>query len=335
MTLSSRNTPNSCQELISVVVPVYQVEPYLFECVESIRAQTYRNLEIILVDDGSTDGGPAICDGFKRRDDRITVIHQANRGLSAARNAGIESAHGEWLAFVDGDDVLSPNHLADLWRAIDEEGADVAACRFVSFVDGSKAAFPEATGRLEAVSGLEALRRMVYDEPIRLVTAWGKLYRRSLWNEIVFPVGKRHEDEFTVHRTYLGARRIALSDTVTYGYRQRSGSMMDAPERRDLQDKVEAFLSRIADVERCRDGQLDRLLWHRVWRLVQRGMLESSVGGDRLCQRWFRRQAGALLSRPVAIRHAGSRNLMGALLLLALPPTVVRRLNRLRQASQT
>lgn len=142
---------NTMSDLISVIIPVYNVETYLCRCVDSVLDQSYRNIEVILVDDGSPDGCPAICDEYARQDDRVRVIHQENAGLSGARNAGIDAAKGAWLAFVDSDDYLAEDFLSRLYEACVSTGSDMSVCRW-EYVRGER--IPErGTGEIRGVFG--------------------------------------------------------------------------------------------------------------------------------------------------------------------------------------
>lgn len=216
----------NAEDLISVVIPVYNVEPYLRTCVESVFAQTFRNLEILLVDDGSTDGSGALCDVLAGEDGRVRVIHQANGGLSAARNAGIEASTGAWLYFVDSDDAISPVTLAHLWTACIRTKADAAVGDFMRF---SAPRVPEERGTFstETLGTEEALRRMLLNRGFGH-QAWGKLYRRGLWETLRFPPGLLYEDYAVIYDVMLGAGTVAAVTDALYFYRMQEGSIMHA-----------------------------------------------------------------------------------------------------------
>lgn len=211
--------------LISVIVPVYKVEPYLRKCVESIQAQTYRNLEIILVDDGSPDSCGAICDELAVQDPRIRVIHKENGGLSSARNAGLEIARGEYIGFVDSDDWLEPEAyewLLDM--ALSENVKLVCGGRY----DCSSWAGTRQVGLCprsrEVISGQELARRIFRWENIDSA-AWDKLYHRSLFREIRYPLGVVSEDVPTTYRIALEAGQVGMLDKPVYNYFHRPGSI--------------------------------------------------------------------------------------------------------------
>lgn len=204
------------EDLISVIIPVYKVEKYLERCMDSVLAQTYEKMEIILVDDGSPDACPSICDRYAARDSRVTVIHQENTGLSGARNAGIDKAKGRYLAFVDSDDYLAPDFLECLYQACTETGSDMSVCRW-EYVRGE--AIPEkGNGRTETFTGRQMLANLYIPDGAYFVVAWNKLYKRELFEEIRYPVGRIHEDEATTYRLYDRASRAAYVDRSLYGY---------------------------------------------------------------------------------------------------------------------
>ena len=184
------NTPY--KDLISVIVPVYKVERYLCRCVDSIIAQTYTNLQIILVDDGSPDGSGAICDDYAAKDSRITVIHKKNGGLSDARNAGLVAACGSYIGFVDSDDYIAVDMYEKLYKAIVACNADMSVCNF-RYVDENGNNIEERNNALpvkdEVIDGITALTRTLDDKGWYYVTAWNRLYSRKLLQSIYFPDG--------------------------------------------------------------------------------------------------------------------------------------------------
>ena len=227
---------------ISVIVPVYGVEAYLDRCVRSIVEQTYPDLEIILVDDGSPDNCGAMCDAWAERDSRIKVIHKENGGLSDARNAGLAVATGEYIAFVDSDDLIAATYIQQMYDAIRKTGAPMAACDVLAF--GKEAEISaETTGGVLLRSAEEALRDLTSGVGIRAV-AWNKLYHHTLMKEELFPVGKHHEDEYFTYRMIHKAKSVAYVDATLYFYRQRQGSIMDSFSIKRL-DALDAYLQRL------------------------------------------------------------------------------------------
>lgn len=203
-------------ELISVIIPVYKVEEYLCRCVDSVLAQTYKNTEIILVDDGSPDRCPDICDEYAGQDSRVRVIHQENAGLSGARNAGIEAAQGQWLAFVDSDDYLAEDFLLRLYEACVSTGSDMSVCRW-EYVRGERIS-EQGTGKTTVYTGREMLANLYIPDGAYFVVAWNKLYRKELFAKIRYPLGRIHEDEATTYRIYAKVKKAAYVDASLYGY---------------------------------------------------------------------------------------------------------------------
>ena len=209
--------------LISVIVPVYKVEAYLDKCISSIVQQTYTNLEIILVDDGSPDNSGEICDRWAVNDDRIRVIHQKNAGGGAARNAALDIVRGEFIAFVDSDDYIAPDMYKYLYGLL-IQGADIAECGHVDAFDDN-ASFDNADAKVVTYAVQEAMTEHIQDRIFRQLI-WNKLYRRELIADIRFPVGNRIDDEFWTYRVIANARRLARSSCNMYAYRQQPGSVM-------------------------------------------------------------------------------------------------------------
>lgn len=204
--------------LISIIVPVYGVEAYLGRCVESLLSQTYPHIEIILVDDGSPDSCPALCDAYKARDARVQVIHQENAGLSGARNAGLSIARGDYVAFVDSDDYVAADYIKTLYELMQESEAEISQCRF-AYVSGEPLECVKS--RSYKVYRGESLMEQLYgeeEEATYFVVAWNKLYRRELFSKIRYPEGRIHEDEATTYLLFHQCRKLAFTDRVLYGY---------------------------------------------------------------------------------------------------------------------
>lgn len=222
--------------LVSIIVPVYQVKEYIEECVESLLAQTYTNLEILLVDDGSTDGSGAMCDEYAAKDNRVRVIHQENQGLSAARNTGIKLAMGEYVAFVDSDDVVLPDFIETLYKLLGKYQADIAFCGYVKCRTEDLACVrnkkPSSDKELYMTS-TQMLRQWHGKYKKWETVAWNKLYRKDVLEvtediaAICFPIGRRHEDVLTSHLFVANAMNIAMTMRSLYLYRIRPGSITD------------------------------------------------------------------------------------------------------------
>lgn len=211
-------------DLISVIVPIYKVEEYLDKCVSSIVGQTYSELEIILVDDGSPDGCPAMCDEWAKRDGRIRVIHKENGGLSDARNAGMQAATGEYIGFVDGDDYIAPEMYETLYGLTERDGSDIAACGVMMVWDDGSAK-PLTPPGSHILSKNEAMASVIKEDILKQ-PVWYKIYKKKLICDIEFPKGKYHEDVFWTYRAVGCAERVSVTDTVGYYYRQRPMSIM-------------------------------------------------------------------------------------------------------------
>lgn len=231
-------------EIISVIVPVYKVEPYLDKCISSIVDQSYRNLEIILVDDGSPDKCSAMCDAWTEKDSRIRVIHKLNGGLSDARNAGMAAATGELMAFVDSDDWIDVHYIEYLYNALRQTNADISACNLREVYDDSAVATAtKQVPQVEVLTAEEAIEDILHNRRFRAV-AWNKLYTRKIVTDERFETGRLHEDEFFSYRLYDKAARLAYIALPLYNYRQRPGSIMTSFSARHL-DALDAYLERI------------------------------------------------------------------------------------------
>lgn len=223
----------AAETLVSIIVPVYKVEKYLRQCVESVLAQTYSCWELILVDDGSPDSSGRIADEFARRDSRVRVIHQKNAGPSAARNAGLDSANGELITFIDSDDIISPEYLSALLMMLQTTGADIAT------VAQSRFSAVPAPGRFVAsqvkvLRAEKAVERMLYQTGEPNASAASKLYRRRLLDDFRFREGIYYEDLDIAYRLMLKARKVAVAPARLYYYRRTPGSILSEFRRERL-----------------------------------------------------------------------------------------------------
>ena len=213
--------------LVSIIVPIYKVEPYLRRCLDSIINQTYTNLEIILVDDGSPDGCPQICDEYASKDNRIVVIHKENGGLSDARNAGLDICKGEYISFVDSDDWIAFSFVECLLQETCLSKADIGVTSFVRTSNSFTAEIKlDAKPNIEELSSLQAAKKIWSDEYVVFVTSWGKIYKASLFTDIRFPKGKIHEDEYTTYKLLYRASKTIFLNVPLYFYFQRNDSIM-------------------------------------------------------------------------------------------------------------
>ena len=224
--------------LLSIIVPVYKVENYLPKCIDSILAQTFTDFELILVDDGSPDDCPALCDAAAEKDARVRVIHQKNGGLSAARNAGLDAARGAWIGFVDSDDYIEPEMYEVLYQAVQSTGADLALCNYAE-VDEAGVPCQSMHVRLEkkVFAGQDLLKNAT-DSMIQ--PAWNKLYRRAVFAQLRYPEGKLNEDLFLIPEVCLQIQKAVVVPKTLYYYVQRGGSIMSGNKTLRHFDAAEA-----------------------------------------------------------------------------------------------
>lgn len=222
-----KSVKNENQPLISVIVPVYNVEQYLDHCVESIINQTYKNLEIILVDDGSPDNCPAMCDAWAKKDSRIRVIHKANGGSGQARNVALDIVRGDFVAFVDSDDYIAPQIYEYLMGMFDST-IDIVECGYL-MTDNDDVEFDNTAGEYDGVvyTTSEAMQNHICDRIFRQII-WNKLYRKAVIGCVRFPNGKFIDDEFWTYRVIGNANKLVHSDRRLYAYRQQNQSVMHA-----------------------------------------------------------------------------------------------------------
>ena len=232
---------------ISIIVPIYKVEPYLEKCVESILKQTFTDFELILVDDGSPDHCPEICDEYAKKDNRIRVIHKKNGGLSSARNAGIDVAQGAYLSFIDGDDWIAPDMYLKMVSLMEEHGGDIAVCEYDEVDESVTELVPlgRMTREIKIFNNIEALQQIYGELNVKMVIACNKLYKKGLFDEIRYPEGKIHEDEFVIHELLFKANKVIYTNETFYAYVQRTGSIMRQSYNLAHLDAIEAFLNRI------------------------------------------------------------------------------------------
>ena len=201
--------------LVSVVVPVYNISEYVSKCLESVLSQGYENLEVIVVDDGSTDESGRICDEAAKRDARVKVYHRKNGGLSSTRNFGISKARGKYVALIDGDDFVKRDFVGAMVDAAEKSGAEVAICGYDEFVPEEK-----------VLSGKEVAIKLLVEQENMEIVAWNKLYRRELFDEIKYPAGEKHEDSLTTYKILAKAKKVCYVPKSLYCYVKRSGSIM-------------------------------------------------------------------------------------------------------------
>lgn len=259
-------------KLISIIVPVYKVEEYLPKCVESLLKQTYKNLEIILVDDGSPDRCPSLCDEYALQDSRIKVVHKENGGLADARNAGIDIMSGEYVTFVDSDDYIHPQMVELLFKAMEQEKSDVAVSSWESVTEhDEKSYLMYAIEQYTNFMGKEIQEKYLIksDDRITFTVAWAKLYKSELFQTIRYPKGKLHEDEYTTYKVLYKAERITYVDVPLYFYLTRESSIMGAFNARRF-DIFGGYLERVEFYLQNKEEQLaKRTLFLAIHMLTQ------------------------------------------------------------------
>lgn len=266
---------NNCVPQISIIVPVYNVEPYLERCVNSIIAQTYKDFELILVDDGSTDNSGRICDSLQEKDTRINVIHKANGGLSSARNAGIEKAVGRYIGFVDSDDFIEKDMYEILYRLIIQYQADLSMCRLADCFEG-ETRLKEMELKEMVLSPEEAII-VVLEGKITSVTAVNKLYKRELFNDVRYPLGKTTEDAYVIVDLLSRCHKCVLTTEAKYCYVHRENSITSSPLSKANLDVIDAYRHNLEIVKRLYPAALTAAYSRYIWAhllLLERMLLE-------------------------------------------------------------
>lgn len=230
---------------ISIIIPVFNVEQYLRQCLKSIISQTYDNLQIILINDGATDSSPQICNEYAASDSRIIVIHKTNGGLSDARNAGLKVASGDIISFVDSDDLLSQNFYSRMIQALSGSNADIVECNYIKFQEEAELAeiesrFGQPAKLFDTGSALISLM----NEELKQVV-WNKIYKADVLSNLEFPVNKINEDEYWTYKVFGNAGKILKIPDTLYFYRQQEGSIMGKPYSLRRLDGLQALEERV------------------------------------------------------------------------------------------
>lgn len=254
-------------DLISVVVPIYGVEKFLKLCVDSILGQTYKNLEIFLVDDESPDQCPGWCDEYAKQDERVITLHKKNGGLSDARNAVMDRLHGNYIVFVDSDDFLDISYIENLYRMIIKTKSDIAVCSW-NEIDENNIYLPEFAEfdehQTQVWGKIRALRALLYQVPIDN-SVWSKMYRRELFEGIYFPKGKLYEDFATMYKVFSRADKVCYNPYPGYQYMLRgTGIMLQnfTVKKMDLID----FADEMRTVLMKQYPELENAIWSRFFR---------------------------------------------------------------------
>lgn len=246
------------QPLVSIIVPIYRTEKYVGDCVESIIGQTYRNLEIILVDDGSDDGCPQLCDEYAQQDSRVYVIHKKNGGPSSARNAGLNYAHGELIYFVDSDDMVHTDCIRNLVSIMEKEDCDIVQCRTYSFLTEKKIPLELPPEKHEIFTGKQMCNFLLFGHRYGSDTTvvWDKLYKRSLFNDLVFRERLIYEDVAIMHELMWKAGKVAVTNLPLAFYRSmREGSITHSGNKR-FEDRIKADTMRLKFFKRQNEPKL-------------------------------------------------------------------------------
>lgn len=265
------------KRLVSVIVPVDKVEHYLSRCLDSIVTQSYKNIEIILVDDGSPDKCGIICDEYAKRDPRIRVIHKENGGLSDARNCGVEIANGAYITFIDSDDYIAPNYIEYLYNLAVENDADISCCCSVKTSDNTVAFDTKSEKQKpQVLSGRETCFALFGALYLTLVTAWGKLYKESIVKKYPFPKGRKHEDEGTTYKYYYEATKVVVGDAQLYAYYQNPSGIMHSLPKGFNHDLVWTHEQRALFFKKQEEPELEKAAWGKLYHQCVNG---SIVGG--------------------------------------------------------
>lgn len=234
------------KELISVIIPIYNVEQYLPECIESVLRQTYKNLEVILIDDGSGDRSGMICDEYAMKDDRIVVIHQENQGISKVRNKGVEESKGEYLFWVDSDDYVDKTIIETLYQNLIQHEADMSIC---NYTQGSERAYSFENGAEKVeIFGCEKGLELIYEShhySFIMALSWAKLIKKSLYKDLKYPNGKIFEDIYMSHKLISRCDKIVYTNQVMYYYYQWPESILGKKLYVEKLDYLGAFEERI------------------------------------------------------------------------------------------
>ncbi len=262
---------------VSIIVPVFNVKRYLMECLDSILSQTYNNFELILIDDGSTDGSGEICDEYAAKDSRIVVIHKENGGVAEVRNLGISRAKCEYICFVDSDDVVAPTYIQVLYETAIKDGAGIVMCDYDSFIDGE--AIPKdiiSKNKEKIVITENEMEDEAFsaENTVMLVIPINKIYKKSLLERVKYPTGKIHEDAYVYHRLLHEAGQVVFLPDVLYYYRKRADSITNSRFTiKELEDSMGAVIDRIdfykeLGKQRLVDIAIDGYLYF-LWRNIE------------------------------------------------------------------
>lgn len=226
-------------DLISIIIPVYNVEEFIKRCIDSVLKQTYKNFELILVDDGSNDKSGIICDHYKKNDSRIKVIHKENGGLSDARNVGIDVCVGKFITFIDSDDYVEPEYIETLYKAILKENSEISICSYQSIYENGTI-LKQNENYNKVLTAKQTLEEMLYQTNFN-VSAWAKMYKKTLFDNIRYPKGKIFEDAFTTYKLVMLSDKISVNLKIKYNYMIRCNSILTSEFSIDKLMLIDAY----------------------------------------------------------------------------------------------
>lgn len=268
--------------MVTIIVPVYNVEKYLNKCIESIANQSYKEIEIILVDDGATDNSGNICDEWKKKDSRITVIHKKNGGLSSARNAGLDKANGKYVCFIDSDDWVEPDFIEVLFKSIERHNADISQCGFVEEIEGAESA-PYRSDSYLVITGKDAIKNL-YNRKTYLSTVvmWNKLFKKKIFQDLRFDEGIVHEDEALIHEVLYNADKVVINESKLHHYLTRPNSIMNSTFSLKRLDSIYAYEKRISYLQDKKEHELVEMTMRMYFRVligVSSNLFYSTIAG--------------------------------------------------------
>lgn len=255
--------------VISIIIPIYNAKLYLAHCIDSILQQTFCDYEVLLIDDGSTDGSSKICDEYALIDTRVKVIHKENGGSASARNVGLMNVSGEYIVFVDADDCLHKEYLRLLYEKICSSGADIVQCNYCIVEDYSKLDTTQEEHSENIYSNIEFLDKFCDSKDyLKIVVLWNKIYKKALFEDLFFPEGKGVDDDYLICQILYRAKKIiTISDTLYYYYMSPGSQMRSAPSLKRL-DGIDAVKSQLAFLEEVNEMHLYNKLLYRYYAVV-------------------------------------------------------------------
>lgn len=255
------------EALVSIVVPIYNVELYLEKCIQSILEQSYKNIEVLLIDDGSTDKSGEICDVYAGKDERIKVIHKKNGGLSSARNIGIKNSNAEYICFIDSDDWINREFTKVLMENILNSDAEIAVCGFI-YEYSDKKTCNKIINSSKILNGQDALYNLYNQNYLTMTVAWNKIYKKSLFNNIRYEEGIINEDENIIHELFYKSAKIVCIDKYLYHYRIRKNSITKSSFSLKNLDSVYVYENRLSFFENRNEALLTNLTLERYFRVL-------------------------------------------------------------------